>query len=112
MATLNVNIMKCPNCDNQFSSREAKCEDWRDPKKSLICPHCDTYLEHDPAGAIYFIHMLAWILFNLYAPGFVEPYLGGMGIYGAIFICIAITLLVLWWTGALGKKAPGLRVIK
>lgn len=36
---------KCGNCSHIFNEQQAVCEDWRDPKKSLICPECDSYLE-------------------------------------------------------------------
>lgn len=37
--------IKCGGCSHLFSLREAKCIDWRDPKKSCICPKCDKALQ-------------------------------------------------------------------
>ena len=35
---------ECENCLKEFTGREALCENWRDEKKSLICPWCKHYL--------------------------------------------------------------------
>lgn len=35
--------MKCPECGGEFNAQTALCEDWRDPNKSLGCPHCGTF---------------------------------------------------------------------
>ena len=32
--------LQCGNCTHTFTEREALCEDWRDHKKSLVCPKC------------------------------------------------------------------------
>ena len=35
----------CGNCGHEFNAREMLCEDWRDPKKSMVCPNCKYYIE-------------------------------------------------------------------
>ena len=45
--------------------REAKCEDWRDSKKSLICPFCNTALEHKYSTYVIFKEVLKFILIVL-----------------------------------------------
>ena len=35
----------CGNCDHEFDEQELICEDWQNPKKSMICPSCKHYLE-------------------------------------------------------------------
>ncbi len=35
---------QCANCRNIFSDKQAKCENWMDPTKNFICPHCDVAL--------------------------------------------------------------------
>ena len=37
----------CPQCSNTFTSREALCFDWKDPRESFGCPHCGTFYEKD-----------------------------------------------------------------
>lgn len=39
--------IKCPECSNKFTMREALCEDWADPDKSFGCPHCGTFFVKD-----------------------------------------------------------------
>jgi uncharacterized paraquat-inducible protein A len=36
---------ECGNCEAVFSGGEAKCQDWRIPEKSFICPSCDSALK-------------------------------------------------------------------
>lgn len=40
-------MYKCSECNNSFSSREASCENWRNPKKSFGCPQCGAFFEKD-----------------------------------------------------------------
>ena len=35
---------KCSGCNSVFGPSEAICEDWSNPKKSFICPHCNEAL--------------------------------------------------------------------
>ncbi len=39
-----MNRYSCGKCQHIFNEREVKCEDWRIPEKSFICPECDTSL--------------------------------------------------------------------
>ena len=44
---------QCGNCSTVFKETEGLCEDWRDPKKSLVCPHCKFYLEFETYKGTY-----------------------------------------------------------
>lgn len=35
---------RCCACTNLFGEAEALCEDWMDPTRSFICPHCGAHL--------------------------------------------------------------------
>ena len=54
---------KCGSCSHIFNEQEAKCENWRDPKKSLICPKCDNYLELKKNGNSHIFDTAALIIF-------------------------------------------------
>lgn len=47
---------RCCSCTHIFNQRQAICEDWRVPEKSLICPVCKSYL------AVKFSKGQKWIL--------------------------------------------------
>lgn len=49
----------CGSCGHKFTANEARCEDWRVPEKSLICPKCETYLEIKKKP---YDHLLKWCL--------------------------------------------------
>lgn len=34
---------QCPNCDTEFDSSSAYCEDWREKDRSFACPNCKTF---------------------------------------------------------------------
>lgn len=40
--------LTCPACSERFSLSEALCDDWRDPERSLGCPHCGTFIVRAP----------------------------------------------------------------
>ncbi len=35
---------RCANCANVFSESDAKCDNWLDDKRNLICPYCNVAL--------------------------------------------------------------------
>lgn len=35
---------RCANCKGVFADSEAKCDNWLDDKRNLICPYCDVAL--------------------------------------------------------------------
>ncbi len=43
---------RCANCASIFSDKQAKCEDWTDPTKNFICPHCEVALMRTEARSV------------------------------------------------------------
>ena len=41
---------RCVSCTKRFDEKEALCENWEDPSKSFICPHCEARLSRTPLG--------------------------------------------------------------
>ena len=87
---------KCGNCDHIFNEHELICEDWRDPKKSIVCPKCRYYLEVPKNPRIKYVVIAAIIavVLSIFL-AFIKP--GSRALMGTfIFIVLPVWF---WATG-------------
>jgi hypothetical protein len=43
---------QCCSCNDTFDEKDALCEDWSNPERSFICPHCETCLIREDSGTV------------------------------------------------------------
>ena len=43
---------QCANCHKVFAESEAKCDNWMDDKRNLICPYCEVALVPAARGSL------------------------------------------------------------
>lgn len=86
--------IKCGGCGKVFSSTEAVCIDWSDPKKSCICPNCDRALQ---PGKIELTISVKRIAAQAFVAGFVAVFFyylmrnfSGNSLYALMALTLAV----------------------
>ena len=77
----------CPGCGARIVAREALCDDWRDPTRSLGCPQCGLWLVRNGRMRVY------W--------GRLVPVLLLLPTFGAAMLALARTAAGQWWAAPL-----------
>lgn len=83
---------KCLHCQKSFTARQALCEDWRDPEKSVGCPHCGLFQKQDLRP-----NLQQSILVGVMAGGIATPavFLVGRGISSADALLLFYGVVIL-----------------
>ena len=101
---------QCANCRKVFAESEAKCDDWLDDKRNLICPYCDVALIPAARHSVKWQHRIKrinyqhiiWVLGFFFALVLVDRTAGLPLLfpYVASFLALMGVLFYGWFAGS------------
>ncbi len=104
-------IHTCASCGQRFHGSEAHCEDWRDPARSLGCPHCGTYLMPIPdrwrLGRLLAV-FVAVLAIELLLAILLEPDIWLALLMNGIGIAVGVVLAMAW---CVQQAQPNTRIV-